>query len=90
MLLHLKLQTVTIAVDAGHRCNFYAFRKTYRVTRKALSADMNGQCFRMLSQNEISLFFENFMKMSIDTTVSTFRIVANAAAGPSDPRDTCV
>ena len=67
----------------------YLRYRTFR-NKKALSAEMNGQCFRMLSQNEISLFFENFMKMSMDTTVSTFRIVANAAAGPSDPRDTCV
>ena len=40
-------------------------------------------------QNEISLFLETRMKISMEVIVSTFRMVASAAAGPSEPRVTC-
>ena len=40
-------------------------------------------------QKEISLFLETRMKISMEVIVSTFRMVASAAAGPSEPRVTC-
>ena len=40
-------------------------------------------------QKVMSLFLETRMKMSMEEMVSTFRIVAKAAAGPSEPRVTC-
>ena len=42
----------------------------------------------LTDQNVISLFLETFMKISMEATVSTFRMVARAAAGPSEPRVT--
>ena len=40
------------------------------------------------NQKVISLFLETRMKISMEEMVSTFRMVARAAAGPSEPRVT--
>ena len=61
-------------------------KKTYSIDHM----DQTGIRFFCCCQNEMSLFLENRRKTSIEITVSTFRIVAYAAAGPSDPRDTIV
>ena len=50
--------------------------------RKGILPDLPG------NQKVISLFLDTRMKISMEVMVSTFRIVASAAAGPSEPRVT--
>ena len=48
--------------------------------------DQGDPSFRMIADQKVmSLLLLTFMKMSMEVMVSTFRIVARAAAGPSEP-----
>ena len=68
------------------------FDRALVLQRGMIVADRDDQkdpSFRMMiDQKVMSLLLLTFMKMSMEVMVSTFRIVARAAAGPSEPRVT--